>query len=416
MRVLIRPTVTASKSLTPDRAVKQKKKDDKVVVPPPPPQKPPQTARGGDGRNRQETVEAFMQRKSKLISERSWDSSGILEGFEDIETAQGWLADILWSTVLETAGEIRDANNLEQTLLQDLRSNPSFIVGYRSESGFRCDLLHFTPKWLGEHTLVLSSERYPPTRSNIPQIHSQMLGGIASRDHSTAAAMERVIERLGWQAPHLWERFLSQSPAIVFVPQPEIIPQATLPSPVLGIASSGNLPHTSTAGVAAINQQGVEGVTAALHALNNAGASSQVGQQVLVASQPGTVISIDPVSDSAFIELSQGVTSIRTRTFRNVLITPAPGYGQAATFEGCRSGLVSTVITGTSPSLLLSHPLIQRQVLTQPHTNPSDSGCALIDTQDQLVGFCLGSSGTRSPLMFSIWIWADSVFQAHQLT
>ena len=60
-------------------------------------------------------------------------------------------------------------------------------------------------------------------------------------------------------------------------------------------------------------------------------------------------------------------------------------------------------------------PNSQLKVLTRADTNPGDSGAALLDSQDQVLGFAFYRTGLGAPIEFSAWIWAETVFNAHGL-
>jgi hypothetical protein len=211
-------------------------------------------------------------------------------------------------------------------------------------------------------------------------------------------------------------RFLARTrPAFVVMPMPEIIPQAAATIGACRVSPGSNPSAISTAGVVAHNLAGVEGVTAARHALLNTAGVVSVGDSVDVGGSAGTVESEDMISDSVFVKLPDASTLLGTRPFSHVVVSPAPGVGTAVSFDGAGSGSNSTVVTGAPLTLLNPHPLLQRVLYTNPVTLPGDSGCALFDPADQLLGFCIGTSAITSPVTFSAWAWADSVFQAHQL-
>jgi hypothetical protein len=126
------------------------------------------------------------------------------------------------------------------------------------------------------------------------------------------------------------------------------------------------------------------------------------------------VVSIDSVSDSAFVEMRGGIT-FETKPFTSRLQSVGPGANQTLTFSGLAHPTGTARVIGTPMTLPLNHPAIQRHVYTDLATLPGDSGCASFDPNDNLVGFCFGGSGTGNAVAFSLWIWADSVFHAHQL-
>jgi hypothetical protein len=58
-------------------------------------------------------------------------------------------------------------------------------------------------------------------------------------------------------------------------------------------------------------------------------------------------------------------------------------------------------------------PNLQLTVRTDDVTIGGDSGAALIDSDDYILGFAYSRSAVSAPAAYSSWIWADAVF--HQL-
>jgi len=55
------------------------------------------------------------------------------------------------------------------------------------------------------------------------------------------------------------------------------------------------------------------------------------------------------------------------------------------------------------------------RVYTEADTAKGDSGAALIDEDDHIVGFAYGRSPIDSPAQYSSWVWAEQVYMAHDL-
>jgi len=163
----------------------------------------------------------------------------------------------------------------------------------------------------------------------------------------------------------------------------------------------------STAGVVARNQNNVIGVTAALHALNGF-------KTAVIKGQTCKVVSEDPISDSCFIEVPKCQIPKMIGT-AGPLRGVTPRQYAPVSFEGATSVLKHTIVTGWSPDLPNVLPYSQLKVLTKPDTNPGDSGAALIDQDDHILGFSFYRTGFGALIEFATWIWADSVFQAHGL-
>jgi hypothetical protein len=130
---------------------------------------------------------------------------------------------------------------------------------------------------------------------------------------------------------------------------------------------------------------------------------------------PGRIIGqADSLSDSAFVEVAlpppAGVAAATPLT--NLV----PRQHEPVTFEGSSSGLARGQVTGWSPQLPFVSQNAQLVVTTGPISKPGDSGAALRDGQGVLLGFCHETSAFGAANPYSSWIWAESVFKAHQLT
>jgi hypothetical protein len=92
-----------------------------------------------------------------------------------------------------------------------------------------------------------------------------------------------------------------------------------------------------------------------------------------------------------------------------------PGYQAPVSFDGAKSGPVATVVTGTDPAIAagLRHTAVR--VYTQPATAGGDSGAALLDARDRLVGFCSERTGLHAAIGMSTWVWAPQVFDVMDL-
>lgn len=107
--------------------------------------------------------------------------------------------------------------------------------------------------------------------------------------------------------------------------------------------------------------------------------------------------------------------------------TAGPGAGRAglllfppaehrpATFDGAASGHKRTMIRAYDRSVLDPNLYLSSKVYTDPDTIAGDSGAALIDSDDRIVGFAVSRTPLGAPLEFSTWAWAEQVLTAHGL-
>lgn len=195
-----------------------------------------------------------------------------------------------------------------------------------------------------------------------------------------------------------------------------------LSSPIEVIPTIG---HHMSAGVFAQRSDGREGITTALHALNDSKSSV-----VKIEHSHFTVLDQDksPITDSCFIEVPRlyPLRSVHFRSLRSQSITQstmriyplkgvAPGIGTTGSFERVRWGKVqATIIANDIAIPWATRPPNQVKVYTDPVTVPGDSGVALMDDQtNSIIGFCFWR--LVGPFAAGAWIWAESVFLAHNL-
>jgi hypothetical protein len=270
-----------------------------------------------------------------------------------------------------------------------------FLVCHGSDSS-RLDLLVFNPDHDASEPIVTRAE---PQRGDLVEgAHRFWERTGASREYQYL--MEHAVLRSS-AGPQNFGIVVTAPPRrrLTRCPSP--------PWTVEPIGSSDAAGGPSTAGVVARNNQNQIGVTAALHALESA-------KSVRVKGQPGNVVSQDNISDSCFIAL-EDCPIPPTRGLAGPLRGLTPRFLDPVRFEGIGSREAGTFVIGWSPDLPCVLPYSQLKVLTKPDTVPGDSGAALIDTGDHILGFAFYRTGFGELIEFATWIWADSVFSAHHL-
>jgi hypothetical protein len=219
--------------------------------------------------------------------------------------------------------------------------------------------------------------------------------------------LETLIRRAGLDSVLAVEASNVQSFGVIVMRPPKLeFTHCPLPAWEV-VAQPGGI--RSTAGVIAKDISGRIGLTVALHAVPIS------ANRVTVNGMLGSLVSRDAVSDSCFIEV-QTCPIPPARGLSGPLSGITPRAYEQVSFEGVASGMVSTIVTGWSPDLPFTQPYSQLKVLTKPDTNPGDSGAALIDGTDHILGFSFYRTGFNASVEFSSWIWAESVFEAHGLS
>jgi len=177
----------------------------------------------------------------------------------------------------------------------------------------------------------------------------------------------------------------------------------SVPSPRVPVSASAS---TSTAGARVQDALHRVGVTAAEHAIPS-------GSAVMVGGIPGTVLSRDTLTDSCFIHVP-GIAPLTSRPSRGPLRL-APRQNDLVTFEGVATPRGSTRVVAWNFELPYIDPNLQQTVRTDQVTSQMDSGAALLDGSDYIVGFAHSRSSPSAPQRYSSWIWADAVFHKHHL-
>jgi hypothetical protein len=193
-------------------------------------------------------------------------------------------------------------------------------------------------------------------------------------------------------------------------------------SPAHGLILEGFNTANSTVGVYAENARGQIGATICFHSLGDI--DTAIGEinagknRVIIDGNKGIIDSYDPVSDSCFVIFDDQI-SIKNQnlpTHLNVLRQKTPRQYEDAIFEGINSGKLQTQINGWSVDLPFVTKSNQLKVYTSAVTNPGDSGSGLITkTGQELCGFAFMRSGIEAVPQLSSWIWAESVFNFHNL-
>jgi hypothetical protein len=145
----------------------------------------------------------------------------------------------------------------------------------------------------------------------------------------------------------------------------------------------------------------------ALHAIKDQ-------KNVMIDGVPGTVVSTNPITDSAFVEVPLQAKQQAPVKF---LSGVTPRNPEPVSFTGIGSGgMKRGKVTGYSPQLPTVSPNAQLVVTTDPISTTGDSGAALLDGDGVVLGFCYEVSEFGAPNPYSSWIWAESVFKAHGLS
>lgn len=206
----------------------------------------------------------------------------------------------------------------------------------------------------------------------------------------------------------------SDWPVIITKP-PERFFTSLHPTDCHKIVLQPGAPFKSLAGVYTTNDEGLFGCTMSLHSFGNMTIESGK-TQVAIDGRPGTVLTIHPVSDSCFIQIdADAANDPSMHEVNGPLSGTTPREFEKCSFINRQSKITETNVIGWSPDILYTDPYNQVKVITNPSTNPGDSGAALLDESGNVLGFSFYRTEINAVKEFSAWIWAASVYKAHNL-
>ena len=155
------------------------------------------------------------------------------------------------------------------------------------------------------------------------------------------------------------------------------------------------------------------GITTASHGVAT-GASYDVldgGTQI----DSAQVTAENAVLDSAFLGLSKA-PAVAAPVGTKLLSGVTPNTQLSCQFHGATSGSATATVSGWVDDLLTVEPWLQTRVFTNQILQAGDSGSALIDANDYVIGFAFYTTTAAANPALSAWIWADNVSQDLQLT
>jgi hypothetical protein len=182
-----------------------------------------------------------------------------------------------------------------------------------------------------------------------------------------------------------------------------------VPSSALPVSIGGGARPAATAGVITAGEAGRPLITTARHVIEDAAANARI----LVGGAPASVVGRShELTDSCV--LTAACSAADAVSTGGVLRHPPVLY-LPATYAGAASGQKQTRIIGFDMSIVSPTPFSGGRIYTDPDTIPGDSGAALVDSDEFIVGFAVGRTAFGAPLEFSTWSWARQVFTVHGL-
>lgn len=212
--------------------------------------------------------------------------------------------------------------------------------------------------------------------------------------------------------------YLNLDYEIFLLPYPDLIKTSFHSKKSTGVGINQN-PSTSSVGVITTNRSGRYGATLCYHDFMNISGFG-LGSTVYIDGKEAVIESIHKISDSCFATFKKQNLNIQSYKYNNgPLRNVGPGINLPVHFSGLTSGSQSTIIQAIDPSIPFIKPssgiINQQKVYTPPSSQPGDSGAALIDAQDNVIGFATYRTGFGAIVPFSVWVWAEEVYYHNNL-
>jgi hypothetical protein len=218
-----------------------------------------------------------------------------------------------------------------------------------------------------------------------------------------ALALQKVLASGVKSLPEI---FLISQPEVVLTRRPRMIP-LSVASPHIRVESGETL---STAGMLCRDVDGELGVTACFHGTGG------VGTEVTIGLEKGQVKRASELQDIVFIPLGKGFGMPELVGLRGVRKDREPARSDRVHFDGAINSNCTTRIFGADAGLLRARPTIMLKLQTDPDTDQGDSGSALLDEDDYVLGFAFERTDYNDYPQFTDWIWAANALRALELT
>jgi len=362
-----------------------------------------------------ESMERQIKKKNSIFSKFASLFKQSLISLNPSFFSESLISTVCWQTIIASSGfnELLLSNGASPAALN---KNNYIVVGHDDNNEHIHNLIVFDP---------IYSKAQPTTieiiLSDIDLEDSWLrLRSIFKYDKKPYNTFTSAIIKsttINYLKQRRFKVLLTKSPSIMPTSNGLSSDPINVSSIPLGLSPFVGASPNSTVGVFASDILGRKGVTICWHALSK-DISLIVQDETIVEvnGQIGTIRSIDHISDSCFVELHEPLNLNEPIRVNGPLSGVSPRSNEIAYFCGLKSNKKSTKIIGWSLDLPLVQPFSQLKVFTTPETNPGDSGAALIDSSGNVIGFAFYRTGIGEEPGFSAWIWADSVFQFHNLS
>jgi len=288
-----------------------------------------------------------------------------------------------------------------RVLGRPLGANPRRLIVYHGDGGVRRSVLVLDPDL--------------PSDAPASVIPGDLLLDFLGRPSERAEAALKRLD-LG-DNPELVTQAISVArPRVVVGPAPPMV-KTCVPVPPWKVEHGAEV---STVGALVRDAQGRRGVTVCHHGTGAVGAAVVLVDGARRTS--GTVSLASQTLDIGFVPVGDDWQAGSLSAVRGVLTSRAPGRAEKHSFRGygMQGGtlLKTTEILATDWGVPGGERGRQLCVQTRADTNHGDSGAALINEDDFLVGFAFQRTpyGSTATVTFADWIWARSALDELDLT
>ncbi|HEY8201330.1 MAG TPA: hypothetical protein VII47_08250 [Actinomycetota bacterium] len=339
-----------------------------------------------------------------------WDEGGV--GLSDLGPAAAavheaignppytmpFLATLFWRLYLDARETFHVMLHMLKASRAAMREREAYIVRH-GKGGSRYDLVILDPDFPHDEPVA---RQVKPLRVDIRDAGRKL-----TRAGSIQWQMPWGPLDLSWGPDAVDELVRVQEVGVVICPKPQIL-STGCPAPAWTITTDED--RTGTAGAIVTDGEGRIGVTAALHTVSRA-------SEIRVDGRQGTVVTKDEVTDSAFVHVPRLAPPSGRAGLNGPLTRLAPAEGEEVRFDGAASGAKRPTLVGWQPTILTPEAsLSNNRCITTPDTEAGDSGAALVDSRDHILGFATHRSVPGAVAEFSGWVWAHHVFRNHGLT
>lgn len=311
---------------------------------------------------------------------------------EPAERAEPLIAGVFWWAVWQ--GDLLMDSLLKHDV--DPKSVHALLVAHAHVTRF--DLLLLADDYSGDPVRL-------PLRF-YPEEVSDQFGYLRKVPRGTAA--DRIRQRYPQVSDDLVHDFIREVAlagefGAVLAAKPDLDPTG-VPDPAVNVLDL-NSDREARAGLV-LRHNGQLYATSAMHTFSGIGSKARVG------SADGEVIREDIITDSCLIQLDEDPQLPLLQGFAGVMRGILPPLGEPAWFGRPDDGRINTVVQMADMSILSPQQNFASKIYTLADTRNGDSGVALLDTSNRVLGFAVYRTGISARLPFSQWIYAEQSLAA----